>query len=285
MISFLSSLDFKGVLQIAILTWLIYRLFSFFRGTRSAQLLFGVVSFFVCFSAVAFLLKLDVLIFITSRLSLVLVYAALVIFHPEIRQAFHAIGNRKFTIANESVKDKLIDIVSSAAEMLSKRKHGALIVIERNSHLLEFAKTGTTLESPIVLQLLTSIFWPGAPLHDGAVIIKGEMILAARCVLPLSDNDTGRGTRHRAALGISEKTDAVVVVVSEETGSISIACGGHMVSDLSKETLTFYLSKLLHKEGVSLTIKRSIAELQADGQSASAQQAKEEAKSSEEVQS
>lgn len=263
----LAAIDFgfRGILQIAILTWLIFYVFNLFRGTRSAQMLFGIIIILGGLTFVTTLFDLDVLRFLLGKLPIILATALVIIFQPEIRQAFLTIGHRRFLLKDEGSKDKVIDIVCKTAESLSMRKFGALIVLERDSHLLEFTKTGTMLNAPIGPDLLSSIFYPNTPLHDGAVIIKGETILAARCILPLSSVDLGRGTRHRAGLGLSEKVDAVVVIVSEETGSISIACGGRFITNLTKVTLGKYLARLLRKEGLSEAIKRSLNELEIEG--------------------
>lgn len=262
---------FKGGFQIVIIASLIFGLYKkIFKGTRSAQMLVGIAIVLGGLSFVTLLFDFDVLKFLLGKLVLGIAFAFMVIFQPEIRQAFLTIGRRRFRIENDEVKDKVVDIVCTAAETLSMRRYGALIAIERNSHLLEYVKSGTELNAPIVLQLLTAIFYPNTPLHDGAVIIKGETIVAARCVLPLSATDVGRGMRHRAAIGLSERADAVVVVVSEETGSISIAFGGRLISNLSKELLAKYLVKLLHKEGLTDAIRRSFSEFESEVQASGA---------------
>lgn len=251
----------KAILQIAILSWIIYYIFNLFKGTRSAQMLSGFLMVFGGLTFVSLVFDLDVIRVILSRLPLILATALIVVFQPEIRQAFLAIGRRRFLLNSHDGKEVVVEAVCNAAETLALRKHGALIVLERNTHLLEFAKGGTALNAPVTVPLLTQIFYPNTPLHDGAVIIKGETILAARCVLPLSSSDIGRGTRHRAALGLSERSDAVVVVVSEETGSISIACDARLIQNISKDLLRKYLERLLRREKISDIIKRSLNDL------------------------
>lgn len=254
----------KAIFQIAILAWIIFYIFNLFRGTRSAQMLSGFLTVFGGLVFVSLVFDLDVLRAILGKLPLILATALIVVFQPEIRQAFLAIGRRRVSLNSRDAKEVVVDAVCQAAETLAMRKNGALIVLERNTHLLEFAKSGTPLNAPVVPQLLTQIFYPNTPLHDGAVIIKGETILAARCILPLSASDLSRGTRHRAALGLSEKSDAVVVVVSEETGSISIACDARLIQNISKDLLRRYLERLLRREKISDIIKRSINDLSAD---------------------
>lgn len=253
----------RAVIQIAILTFLLFNLYRIFKGTRSAQMLFGVVFVFGGLAFVTWLLRLDVLAVILGKLFLGIAAALVVIFQPELRQAFQTIGRHSLSLKAEEVKDRVVDTVCAVAETLSMHRHGAIMAIERNSALKEWVKTGTALGAPMVGELLTSIFFPNSTLHDGAVIIKGETIVAARCVLPLTEVDVGRGTRHRAAVGLSERSDAVVVVISEETGSISIAVGGKLKTGLTRETLSKHLMLLLRKEDISSTIKRTISGMDA----------------------
>ena len=244
-------IDLKGVLQIAILALIFFYFYRLFGGTRSAQMLIGVVMTLGALIALTLFFDLDVLRFLLGRLSLVLATALVVIFQQELRHAFLTIGNRKLSIRNREERDKLIDAVAEAAETLSMQQpkaHGALIVIERKSHLLEYAQRGTPLNIPVSPVILTCLFYPGAPLHDGAVIIRGDTILAAKCILPLSETDAGHGTRHRAALGISEVTDAVAIVVSEETRQISAAVNGSLLPGLTRDKLRQLLRHLIRSD-------------------------------------
>ena len=247
-------IDWNGIFQIAIIAAFFFYAYRLFGGTRSAQMLIGVVVTGVVIIALLAFFSLDVLQFLLGKLSMVLATAIVVIFQPELRHMFLSIGNRRLSLESREERDKLIDAIGEAAETLSMQQpqaHGALLVIERKSHLLEYAKNGTTLNIPVSSAILTCLFYPGAPLHDGAVIIRGDAILAAKCILPLSESKTDRGTRHRAALGISEVSDAVAVVVSEETRQISVAVNGHLVQDLTRDKLQKLLRHLIRNDALA----------------------------------
>ena len=250
---------FNGAVQIAILAAIIYYLYGIFQGTRSAQILLGAIVVPVVLYSVSLVFNFDVLLYIMKWLSTIFTLALVVVFQPEIRQAFSSIISRRSLLVRRKASSKVVDAIATTAESLSGTRTGALIAIERGTHLREWVEAATPLNAPVSAPLLCSVFYPGAPLHDGAVIIRGDTIMAARCVLPLSDQDLGRGTRHRAALGLSEKTDAVVVVVSEETGSISIAYDGKFITNLTKDTLSRYLERLTRPTGASAAIARILA--------------------------
>jgi diadenylate cyclase len=159
---------------------------------------------------------------------------------------------------------------------LSRTKTGAIIAIERQISLEPFCENGTLLNAPLVGRLLSSIFFPNAPLHDGGVVIRGETILAARCVFPLSPReDIGFGMRHRAALGLSEQTDAVVVVVSEETGAVSIAYDGRLIQDLTPAHLRRYLALLIPREKLADALRRAIDQMETERLSGGGEQGTE----------
>lgn len=256
----IASIDFgfKALLQIAILSAIFLYIYGIFRGTRSEQMLWAAVGITIGLWGFAALFDLDVLLFLLGKIATIMAFSLTVIFQQELRQAFRTIGNRRFY--RDAAKKDTIEAICTAVAAMSKSKIGALIAIERGTSLKEWADDAVRLDAPISKPLLLSIFHPGAPLHDGGVTIKGETVVAARCVFPLSEEDIGRGTRHRAALGLSERTDAVVVVVSEETGSISIACEGHMSTGLTEETLMKYLGRLVTKEAVADLVRRAVAE-------------------------
>lgn len=250
-------LNWNAILQIAILAGIFLYIYRIFKGTRSEQVLMGAIIILCGLFLVARFLNFDVILYLLGRLTTIIAIALVVVFQPEIRQAFRILGNRRFFRYGEEAKKDVIDAICSAAEAMSRSKTGAIMAIERGTHLREWTADATRLDAPLSRELLLSIFYPGAPLHDGGVVIKDETIVAARCVFPLSEAELGRGTRHRAALGLSERTDAIVVVVSEETGSISLACDGHFAMDLSREALAKYLRRLVAREGLATLIAKA----------------------------
>lgn len=247
---------FNALGQIAILTVIILYVYGIIRGTRGEQILKGGLVIFIILRIIAGWFNFDVIIFLLEKLLTILALALVVIFQPELRQTFLSVGGRKrFALGKDGDSDT-IGIVASAADAMSKTRTGAIIAIERGTHLSEWAKEATRLDAPLVRELLLAIFYPGAPLHDGGVIVKDKTIVAARCVFPTSSTDLGRGTRHRAALGLSERTDAAIVVVSEETGSISVACEGHFFKDLDRDSLAKLLSRLTSRDSLAAHVTR-----------------------------
>ncbi|WP_322822600.1 diadenylate cyclase CdaA [Chloroflexus sp.] len=246
-----------ALIDIFIVTAFFYWLLGIVRGTRAVQLLRGVGILL----AIAFLMPAiasDRLTLITwlivNVISPALIVAIPVLFQPELRRALESLGRssdlfgRPFGGANRSELLETITVISRAAAQLSQQGVGALIVIERRTQLQEFADRGVILDSRISTPLLLNIFFPNSPLHDMAVIIRGNRILAANVVLPLSEDISGPrryGTRHRAAKGITEQTDALAVVVSEETGAISLVSDGRMVSYLTETRLRTMLADLM----------------------------------------
>jgi len=240
--------------QIAILTLIFYYVYGIIHGTRSEQILMGGLLILFGLGFFANIFHLDVILFLLNKLLPILAVALVVIFQPELRQTFLSVGGRKrFALGNERHADTIetIGTIAAAADTMSKTKTGAIIAIERGTHLSEWTKEATRLDAPLVRELLLAIFYPGAPLHDGGVIVKDKTIVAARCVFPTSRTDLGRGTRHRAALGLSERTDAAIVVVSEETGSISVACEGHFFKDLDRDSLSKLLTRLITRNSLA----------------------------------
>ena len=234
------------IIDIAILALMIYYVLRFIKDTRAAQLLKGIV-LLIAFLYLSKLLNLTGTHFILNKTIEYGVLAMLIVFQPELRSVLESIGRKGFNISKIK-KDRLmnfdeseyaVDQLCDAVDRLSRTKTGALIVIERETKLGEIIKTGISLDSTIVSELLCNVFFNKAPLHDGAVIIRDFKIRAAGCFLPLSTRSIGNdlGTRHRAAIGISEVSDAVVIVVSEETGIISVACEGTFKRNFTAETL------------------------------------------------
>jgi diadenylate cyclase len=219
--------DWYDVLQILLVAWVIYRLLLFLAGTRALQILVGITALvFVYFAAL--LLKLSM---ITTLLGVVFTYgafAAIVVFQPELRHALARIS-RVITVFGSPGQRQAADEIADAAERLARNGTGAIIAVERDVSLEQYLETGTPMRAQVSADLLTTIFTPYSPLHDGAVVVRGDQIIAAGCVLPLTQfpvTDRSLGTRHRAALGLSEESDATIIVVSEETSKISIAVQG-----------------------------------------------------------
>jgi diadenylate cyclase len=235
------------IIDIAVVTFIIYHLFRLVSGTRALQMMMGfVVLVIAAYAAQA--LQLEALNEIFQAGQLVWVIAILIVFQPELRSALARIGRTpvlKFFVKVE--ESPVVGEVVKAAAQLSRDKRGAIISIQREVGLMEYVESGKRLQAEVSAELLATIFAPYTPLHDGAVIIDGNNIVAAACILPLTQfpvYDPAIGTRHRAAIGLSEETDAVVVVVSEETGQISLAVGGRLEKNLSPEQLTGRLESL-----------------------------------------
>ena len=246
----LDNLTWKALLDIFLVGIVFFGASFFFRGTQAIALLRGLLLLLVSLLVVSSVLDLQALRWLTQNLLVVMGLAIPVIFQPELRRALERLG-RAGTLLNrqapESVRAHVIEEISIAAEKLSERRHGALIVLQRQSSLEEYIKTGILLNSDVTSQLLLTVFWPKTELHDGAAIIDehGHMASAAS-VLPLTASrnlpDPKLGTRHRAALGISEVSDAICVVVSEETGRISITNAGRMIAKLDGKRLRTILT-------------------------------------------
>ncbi len=249
----------SAIVDIIIVIFLIYKAFDILKETRAWQLLKGIL-FLIIITFFSGMLKLNILYNILSSLMSYGVIMLIIIFQPELRRGLEQLGttnriSKFFGIdkdINAKTKENIYKIAIAALE-LSKQKKGALIVIEREIRIQDIIATGIGLDSEISPQLIVNIFEPKTPLHDGAVVISNNKIAAASCMLPLSsDKDIARelGTRHRAALGISKESDAIVVVVSEETGRISIAKDGTLIADVREDVLKKILIKNLVKEPV-----------------------------------
>jgi len=238
----------RDAVDILIVAFIFYRLLILVRGTRAAQMFIGLVTI-VILSVLAQLLRLSALNWLLTSLRTVWVVAFIIIFQPELRKALGQIGqSRLFNRFVAMEEFAYLSAVQNAVERASRKGLGALIVLERNVGLRNYTETGTRVDASVSAELLETIFTPPSPLHDGAVILSGNQIMAAGCILPLSDNpdlEKTLGTRHRAAVGLSEETDAIVIVVSEETRAISIAEGGRLTRDLEIGELKSRLSALL----------------------------------------
>jgi len=257
------AIRITDILEIIILAWLVYRLLVWIKTTRAWTLLKGIITILAVVSLV-YILQMDTLIYIVNRGLSVAIITAVVVFQPELRRALESLGERQFisnllplgAMSNVEAlfSDKtLTELVKATAEM-AKVKTGALIVIMQNETLEEYERTGISLDAQVSSQLLINIFEHNTPLHDGAVVVRGDRITAATCYLPLSDNmalSKELGTRHRAGVGISEVTDSFTIIVSEETGHISTAYRGVLKRNLSQDELKKALTSLQNKSVTS----------------------------------
>lgn len=243
----LQRLTLSSVLDLLLVTLLVYWGLTFLRNTRAMVLLRGILLLYVLITVLIALLNLPAFSWLV-RNSLPAIFVAIpVIFAPEIRRALERLGRASQFLLNSRTKVQSVDVIAAighAATRLSERRHGALIILQRLDSLEEYVDTGVKLGAEVSPSLLLQIFYPNTPLHDGAVIIAESSILGAACVMPLSASgvlspgaERQMGLRHRAALGTSEVSDAVALVVSEETGAISIAFGGRMIHRLGRERL------------------------------------------------
>ena len=237
------TMSLWDVLDILVVAFFLYRIYMLIRNTRATSLVKGmaVLGVLTLFSG---WLDLHAVSWVLEKLMAMLIVALPIVFQPELRWALEQIGRGKFYMTSSVVSDadraSVIDNVAEAAEVMSKNRVGALIVFERSTGLDDYIDTGSRIEGVVTKELLGNIFIVNTPLHDGAVIIRDNRIMAAGCLLPLTRDrslSSELGTRHRAAIGLSEMSDCVVVVVSEETGTISYTYGGHIYRHIDGETL------------------------------------------------
>ncbi len=253
-LKYIQLLRISDFIDIGIVSIIIYYIITLLRDTRAMQLIKGLLVLFAVFFLSRWL-HFNALNYILSGAMQIGLFALIVIFQPELRNILERMGRFKvgkiidFAVDNENDSiAMMIESVAKATADMSATKTGALIVIERETRLGEYISTGTVLDANVTSSLLENIFVPNTPLHDGAVIIRKNKIVTAACLLPLTaNNNLSRelGTRHRAAIGLSEATDAIVVVVSEETGKISLARNGSLTRNLSQESLAKALQKIL----------------------------------------
>ncbi|MCZ7593368.1 MAG: diadenylate cyclase CdaA [Kiritimatiellae bacterium] len=239
--------DWNGMLEIALLAVAFYYILSFFKGTRGAQILSGLAIVYAALLLLTYALNLVVLQWLLQRFTVYLLVALLIIFQPEIRRALAGLRPGRF-FSNGQSDRSFVERLMEAVHRLSENKIGALIVLERSVSTAPYQEVGTLLDSRMSPELLMSIFFPNSALHDGGVIIRGDRIVAAGCVFPLSQRpkmSSALGTRHRAALGLSEETDAIIIVVSEETGSVSIAYKGRLRRGLELNLIERFLNTTL----------------------------------------
>ncbi|MGI5970153.1 MAG: diadenylate cyclase CdaA [Oscillospiraceae bacterium] len=253
------------VIDVAVVAFLCYKLLRLIRRTNTGRVIRAVLLFLAIIILSSFF-KLNVVSFLMGRILEVGLLALVIVFQPELRRLLEQVGSSSisgiFRLDNspQALDAAITQAVIAAAE-LSKAREGALLVFERRIKLDDIIKTGTVIESEVSSELLRNIFYPKAPLHDGAAIIRNARIAAAGCVLPLSGNanlSRDLGMRHRAGIGISEHSDAVAVIVSEETGAISVAVGGMLKRRLTPDTLERLLYNELHTENTDEAAKKGL---------------------------
>lgn len=241
---------FRDTLDILLVTGGIYWLLLLIRGTRAIQILVGLIVL-IALTLLSQLLELAALGLILERLLEPAVVIIVILFQNDIRRALARVGRGIFPSFSNAQEIQVVEEIVRAAGSLSQRRHGALIVLERESNLGDLIEAGVPVDAALSKELLASIFHPSSPMHDGAVVIQEGRVASAGCILPLTlrtDLPEGLGTRHRAAVGITEETDALVVVVSEETASISVVLGGEMLRGLDAPRLRVVLREVLGGE-------------------------------------
>jgi diadenylate cyclase len=258
----LARLDARSALDVLIIAILIYYLLKLLRGTRAVQMLVA-IALLMLFYRGAQWARLEMVEWLLTTLLPYIAIALIILFQPEIRRALSRFGRNLSLMKFASHNPKAFnDDIVMAAEYFSQNRIGALMVVERQAGLRTYIESGIPLDAKLSYDLLVSIFRPGSPLHDGAVIIEGSRVAAAGCFLPLSLNpmiSQQLGTRHRAAIGITEDSDAVVVLVSEETGSISLASGGAIDTNLTPEELSDRLSEMVSRRRTTLVLPAALS--------------------------
>lgn len=256
---YLPDIRWIDVLEVLILTYLIYHIMIWIKNTKAWMLLKGILVLTV-FILAAFILQMHTILYIATHMVTVLATAAIVVFQPELRRALEKLGERQFLTSimpfegsREKVRfsEDTMQSILDAAYIMGRAKTGALIVVEQAIHLTEYESTGIAMDCMVSMQVLVNIFEHNTPLHDGAIIIRGDRIVSATCYLPLSDNmmlSKDLGTRHRAAVGMSEVSDALVITVSEETGAVSVAQGGLLDRGVTREELREKLMQIQNRK-------------------------------------
>lgn len=253
------SVKITDIIEIILIAIAFYHILVWIKSTRAWSLFKGIIVI-LSFTLVAVYFQMNTILWIADKTLSVGIIALIIVFQPELRKALEQLGKKKFLSnlfslsesknVSEKFCDKTINELVKAAFDLGKTKTGALIVIEQDIDLAEYIATGIELDAVVTSQLLINIFEHNTPLHDGAVIMRGDRIVSATCYLPLSDNmglSKELGTRHRAAVGISEVTDSFTIIVSEETGKVSVATGGEIIRNIDGEKLRTLLVKLQNK--------------------------------------
>ncbi|MEF3254165.1 MAG: diadenylate cyclase CdaA [Deferribacterales bacterium] len=247
MVEFFKSIGIIDIIDIVIIAFLIYRVFILIKGTLALKMTFGVIIILVL-ASVSNMLGFRATSWVLNNLTGYLFLSIIILFQPEIRRGLAVIGDAKVFNKTNNITNNTIDEIVKATTLLANKQIGALIVIQRDIDLLPYIQIGNTLNSELNKNILVSIFIPHSPLHDGAVVVIGGRIVYAGAILPLTkrlDIDPKFGTRHRAAIGITEETDAVCIVVSEERGTITVAFKGNLTSELDSDTLRETLKTIL----------------------------------------
>lgn len=256
---YMPDVHLTDLIEILIISLIVYHIMLWIKNTRAWTLLKG-ITVLALFIFVAYIFRMNTILWLAERSFNVAVIAMVIVFQPELRKALEQLGQKNILVTlfpfetgreqEERFSDKTMNEIARAAFEMGKVKTGALIVIERNILLTEYERTGIQLDSLLSSQLLINIFEHNTPLHDGAVIVRGDRVVSATCYLPLSDNmelSKDLGTRHRAGVGISEVTDSLTVIVSEETGHVSVAQGGILYRNLDPDGLKERLATLQNK--------------------------------------
>lgn len=263
---YIPRITISDIVEIIIISFLAYHIMIWFQTTRAWTLIKGILVLLL-FMGVAMLLQFNTLIWIFKNTISVGVIAVIIIFQPEFRRALEQLGRKNFVssfFTSDDVKEnrrldkKMLNEIAKAVYAMSEVKIGALIVLEQEVHLGDYERTGIAIDSKISSQLLINIFEHNTPLHDGAVLIRNGRIVSATCYLPLSDNleiNKALGTRHRAAIGVSEVSDSITIIVSEETGAVSVAYNGRIIRNISRERFVEQIQELSGKETVTNKMK------------------------------
>lgn len=262
----IASAGWQGLLDIFLLTILVYYIIKLMKETRAAQLLKGIGILVLVYVLAKVVLKLQAITYIVENFFQVGIIAIIIIFQPELRRILEKVGRTRIitpatsTAYDATARSSAIAEIADACQRMHESKTGALIVIERTTKISEYIKENNSIiNANVEANLLCNLFFNKAPLHDGAVIIRENRIYAAACYLPMPENDSylpnELGTRHRAAIGLSEKSDAIIIVVSEETGKISVASDGQLTRNISKEELENILRKTMPDDSQRKLIK------------------------------
>ena len=264
------SLNAIDVVEILILAWLVYRLLNWIKTSHAWTLLRGILIIAAALTLI-YMLQMDTLIYIINQGMSIVIITLVVVFQPELRKVLETLGERE--ILNHSFlfgqnrntagrfSDRTVEELVRACVEMSSERTGALIVIEQNENLREYERTGIEIDALVTSQLLINIFEKNTPLHDGAIIVRGDRVVSATCYLPLTDNlelSKDLGTRHRAAVGLSEVSDAIVIVVSEETGKVSVAMDSQLTRDVTMEQLTEILKSMQQNDVAGKDEKKGI---------------------------
>ena len=263
---YIPRITITDLIEIIIIAFLLYHIMMWFKSTRAWTLIKGILTL-ILFTVLASAFQFNTILWIVKNTISVGVIAVIIIFQPEFRRALEQLGRKNFVASffssdddkdGKKIDKKVLNEISKAAYVMSEAKTGALIVIEQDVRLGDYERTGIAIDGEVSSQLLINIFEHNTPLHDGAVLIRNNRIISATCYLPLSDNldiSKALGTRHRAAIGVSEVSDSITVIVSEETGAVSVAHNGKLTSNLSKDNFISQIEELSKNEPITGKMK------------------------------